>query len=215
MSHTSTCHLDPSHTHDEPALDVRTRNGLRAVGLSLAILGVTTVAQGFVFAASGSAALLADLTHNLGDALTAIPVGLAFLLRSARAERVAGYLVVGAISISGAVAGIIAVEKLIHLQTPDHLPALAAAGILGVVGNGIASRVRSRAGRELDSPALIADGYHAKVDALVSAGVVLTAGLVSIGWTLADPIIALVITAMIGHIAWEAWEIVRGKGHHH
>lgn len=108
-------------------------------------------------------------------------------------------------------AGVIAVDKLINRETPDHLLALAAAGGLGVVGNAIASRVRTSAGKKLDSPALIADGYHAKVDALVSAGVVLTAILVGSGWPIADPLIALAITAMIGHITWEAWEIVRGK----
>jgi len=215
MSHTATCHLDPTHTHDRPELDARTRHGLRAVGLSLGILGVTTLIQVVVFVASGSAALLADLTHNLGDALTAVPVGAAFLLRSARSERWAGYAVVVAIAISGIVAGTIAVDKLINRQTPDHLVALAIAGIVGVLGNAIAARVRSRAGKHLDSPALIADGYHAKVDALVSAGVVVTAVLVAAGWPLADPIIALVITAMIGHIPWEAWEIVQGRDHHH
>lgn len=74
--------------------------------------------------------------------------------------------------------------------------------------------MRSRAGRKLDSPALIADGYHAMVDALVSAGVALAAILVGFGWSIADPLIALVITALIGHITWEAWAIVRGEGHH-
>ena len=215
MSHTATCHLDPAHTHDRPELDRRTREGLAAVGLSLAILGVTTAAQVVVFIVSGSAALLADVTHNLGDALTAVPVGVAFLLRSARAERLAGYAVVFAIAVSGVIAGVIAVDKLLNRETPDHLLALGLAGVLGVIGNAIASRVRSRAGRKLDSPALIADGYHAKVDALVSAGVVLAAVLVGLGWSIADPLIALVITAMIGYITWEAWEIVRGRDHQH
>ncbi len=214
MTHTATCHLDPTHTHDRPELDRRTREGLAAVGLSLAILGITTAAQVVVFIASDSAALLADVTHNLGDALTAVPVGVAFLLRSARAERLAGYAVVFAIAVSGVVAGVIAVDKLINRETPDHLLALALAGALGVVGNAIASRVRSRAGRRLNSPALIADGYHAMVDALVSAGVVIAAILVGFGWSIADPLIALVITVLIGHIAWEAWGIVRQRDHH-
>jgi divalent metal cation (Fe/Co/Zn/Cd) transporter len=179
MSHTATCDLDPSHTHDRPELDRRTREGMEAVGLSLAILGVTTAAQVVVFIASDSAALLADVTHNLGDVLTALPIGIAFLLRSARAERLAGYAVVSAIAVSGLIAGGIAVDKLIHRETPDHLLALGLVGVLGVIGNAIASRVRSRAGRKLDSPALIADGYHAKVDALVSAGVVIAAVLSS------------------------------------
>lgn len=120
-----------------------------------------------------------------------------------------------AIFVSGLVAGAVAVNKLINRQTPDHLPELALAGLIGVVGNGIAARIRSRAGRRLDSPALVADGHHAKVDALVSAGVVLSALLVAVGLPLADPVIALAITGVIGHITWEAWETVRGRPHHH
>ena len=213
MSHTATCHLDPTHTHDLPELQTRTRDGLRAVALSLAILGATTVLQIVVFLVTGSAALLADLTHNLGDALTAIPVGAAFLLRSQRSERWAGYAVVVAIAVSGLVAGAVAIDKLIHRDIPDHLLPLALAGAVGLIGNAIAARVRTRAGRQLSSPALIADGYHAKVDAVVSAGVILAAVLVGIGWSIADPLIALAITAMIGHIAWEAWQIVNGRNH--
>jgi cation diffusion facilitator family transporter len=211
MSHTATCYLDPAHTHDARELDARTRHGLRAVGLSLAILGVTAALQVVVFAVSGSAALLADLTHNLGDALTALPVGAAFLLRSPRFERLAGYTVVLAIAVSGIAAGGVAVDKLLNRGTPDHLLALALAGAVGLVGNAIAARVRTRAGRQLKSPALVADGYHAKVDALVSSGVILAAALVGLGWSIADPLIAIAITAMIGHIAWEALEIVRGN----
>lgn len=141
---------------------------MRAVGFSLAILAATAVAQALVFIASSSVALLADLIHNVGDALTALPVGLAFLLRSARAEKLAGWAVVFAIAVSGIVAAVAAVDKLINQETPDHL--LALAGIIGIVGNGLAARVRTGAGRKLNSPALIADGHHARVDALVSAG---------------------------------------------
>ena len=190
-------------------MDPRAREGLAAVGAALLILGVTTGAQVVVFVITGSAALLADVTHNFGDALTAVPVGAAFMLRSARAERVAGYMVVFAIAVSGVVAGAVAVDKLVNREVPDHLLALGLAGALGVVGNAIAAGVRSRAGRKLGSPALIADGYHAKVDALVSAGVLVAAILVAVGWTVADPLIALVITAMIGHITWEAWKVVQ------
>lgn len=202
--------LDPTHVHDHdhPENESRTRDGLKAVGVSLAILGFTAMAQILVFLMSGSAALLADLIHNLGDALTAVPVGLAFLLRSQRAERYAGLAVVFAILVSGAVAGSVAIDKLINRQTPDHLLVLALAGAIGVVGNAVAARVRTRAGEKLHSPALIADGHHAKVDALVSGGVVLSSILVSLGFAVADPLIALAITAMIGHIAWEAWATV-------
>jgi cation diffusion facilitator family transporter len=193
------------------------RGGLRAVGLSLGILVATAIAQAIVFLSSGSVALLADLIHNVGDALTALPVGVAFLLRSAKAERYAGWAVVLAIAVSMIVAGATAVDKLINPVTPDHLLVLALAGIIGVVGNGIAAGVRTRAGRKLRSPALVADGHHAKVDALVSGGVVLTSALVGVGVPLADPIVALLITAMIGHVLVDAWRTVSGRerGHTH
>jgi cation diffusion facilitator family transporter len=213
MSHTLTCDADGPHTHQTPDLTARTRSGLSAVGVSLAILGVTALAQAFVFVASGSVALLADLIHNLGDALTALPVGLAFLLKSARAEKLAGWAVIFAMATSAVVAAATVVEKLIHPQRPDHLLALALAGAIGVAGNGLAARVRTNAGRKLNSAALIADGDHARVDALVSAGVVATAALVGIGFSIADPIVGLLITAAIGHITYEAWRTVMGREH--
>jgi divalent metal cation (Fe/Co/Zn/Cd) transporter len=193
------------------------RGGLRAVGLSLGILVATAIAQAIVFLSSGSVALLADLIHNVGDALTALPVGVAFLLRSAKAERYAGWAVVLAIAVSMIVAGATAVDKLINPVTPDHLLVLALAGMIGVVGNGIAAGVRTRAGRKLRSSSLVADGHHAKVDALVSGGVVLTSALVGVGVPLADPIVALLITAMIGHVLVDAWRTVSGRerGHTH
>lgn len=214
MSHTPTCDLDLDHSHAAPDVDRRTREGLQAVGLSLGILGLTALAQAAVFVSSGSVALLADLIHNVGDALTAVPVGLALILRSAKAERYSGVAVVIAIFFSGVVAGITAVDKLLNPEVPSHLLVLAVAGVIGVIGNGVAAGVRSTAGRKLDSPALIADGHHAKVDALVSAGVVLSAAAVGLGFPVADPLIALVITAMIGHITLHAWRTVTG-GHHH
>lgn len=213
MSHTATCDLDPNHTHDLPELDRRTRQGLRAVVSALGILAATAALQVAVYAASGSVALLADLIHNVGDGLTAVPIGIAFLLRSARAERSAGGTVGFAIAVSGVVAGVTAVDKLMDPQTPDNLEPLAMAGAIGFVGNAVAARVRSRAGERLGSAALIADGDHARVDASVSGGVVLSAILVGLGWPLADPLIALAITIMIGHIAWEAWETIRGDQH--
>jgi cation diffusion facilitator family transporter len=110
---------------------------------------------------------------------------------------------------SAVVAGAFAVEKLITRQPPTHLLALAAAGVVGIVGNAIAAQIRSSAGRRLDSPALVADGAHARSDALVSAGVVLSAAMVWAGLPIADPIIGLAITAMILHITWESWQTVR------
>jgi divalent metal cation (Fe/Co/Zn/Cd) transporter len=157
-------------------------------------------------------ALLADLIHNAGDALTAIPLAAAFALRSERAERAAGVLVVLAILVSAVVAGVLAVDRIIHPLAPDHLLALALAGVAGAAGNAVAARVRLRGGRRLDSPALIADGDHARADALVSLGVVLSAIAVALGAPIADPLIGLAITGLILRITWESWRTVR---HHH
>jgi cation diffusion facilitator family transporter len=204
-----------SHSHTLTLVDrsvLRSRAGVRAVSISLALLGATAVAQAFVFVLSGSVALLADLIHNAGDALTAIPVGAAFLLRSARAERWAGYAVVVAILVSALVALYATVRRLIDPQELDHLWPLAAAGALGWLGNELAARVRLRAGRRLASAALIADGNHARVDALVSLGVVLSAALVAVGLQRADPLIGLAITLVILKITLDSWRTVR---HHH
>jgi cation diffusion facilitator family transporter len=184
------------------------------VVLTLGILAVTAFIQGAIYLATGSIALLADLIHNFGDALTALPLGIAFALRSAKAERYAGLAVVLTILASAVVAGAFAVEKLITRQPPTHLLALAAAGVVGIAGNAIAAQIRSTAGRRLSSPALIADGAHARSDALVSAGVVLSAAMVWAGFAIADPIIGLVITVLILHITWESWHTVRGDPAH-
>jgi cation diffusion facilitator family transporter len=182
---------------------------LRAVAVSLAVLGATAAIQAAIYIATGSVALLADLIHNFGDALTAVPLGTAFLLRSARAERYAGLGVVLAIFVSACVAGMFAVEKIISPEAPEHLLALGIAGVVGSAGNEIAAQVRLGAGRRLDSPALIADGYHARTDGIVSLGVLLSAVLVALGLLLADPIIAIVITGVILQITVESWRTVR------
>ena len=203
------------HNHVHGLVDheiLRSRAGVRAVCISLAVLGATALAQGLVFVLSGSVALLADLIHNAGDALTAIPVGAAFLLRSVRAERWAGYFVVAAIVVSASVALYETVLRLLDPQELDHLWALAGAGVIGYGGNEIAARVRLRAGRRLDSAALVADGNHARVDAFVSLGVVASAAAVAVGFELADPLIGLAITLVILRIAWDSWHTVR---HHH
>jgi cation diffusion facilitator family transporter len=193
----------------------RSRAGLRAVGLSLAILALAASAQLAIFIASGSVALLADLIHNFGDASTAIPLGAAFLLRSVRAERWAGLFVVATIFGSACVAGVEAISRLIHPQTPTHLLALAVAGMIGFAGNWLAAQIRTRAGSRLDSPALIADGNHARADAYVSLAVVATAGAVALGLSIADPLIGLGITAVILRITWDSWRTVRADEHHH
>jgi cation diffusion facilitator family transporter len=191
----------------------RSREGIRAVSLSLAVLGLTTIAQTVVFVASGSIALLADLIHNFGDALTAVPLGIAFALRSQLAERRAGLAVVAAIFISACVAGVEAVDRLVHPSAPTHLAALALAGAIGYAGNFIAARVRLRAGRRLDSPALIADGNHARADAYVSLAVIASAVVVALGAPIADPLIGLGITLVILRITWQSWATVRGHSH--
>jgi cation diffusion facilitator family transporter len=188
----------------------RSREGIRAVLLSLGVLGAAAVAQTLVFALSGSVALLADLIHNFGDALTAVPLGLAFWLRSERAERGAGLFVVAAIFISACVAAVEAVRRLIDPTPPDHLWMMAAAGAIGYVGNHLAAKVRLRAGERLDSPALIADGNHARADAYVSLAVVASAVVVAIGLPIADPLIGLAITVVILRISWQSWRTVRG-----
>jgi cation diffusion facilitator family transporter len=190
----------------------RSREGVRAVLLALAVLGAAAAAQAVILAATGSIALLADLIHNAGDALTAVPLGIAFWMRSERAERLAGLAVVAAIFVSAVVAGVEAIDRLLHPHAPEHLLALAAAGLVGFAGNAIAAIVRKRAGRRLGSPALIADGDHARADAYVSLGVVASAVLVALGAPIGDPLVGLAITAVILRITWQSWRTVRGRG---
>ncbi len=178
------------------------------------MLAVTAAGQAVIFAASGSVALLADLIHNAGDALTAVPLAAAFALRSERAERLAGLAVVAAIFVSACVAGVEAIERLIHPNAPNALGALAVAGVLGYAGNRLAARIRLRAGARLASAALIADGEHARADSYVSLAVVGSALAVAIGIPIADPLIGLAICAVILRITWQSWRTVRGHEHH-
>jgi len=201
-----------SHGRIDPSI-VRSHAGVRAVAISLAVLGITAALQASVFVLSGSVALLADLIHNAGDALTAVPLGAAFLLRSERGERWSGYAVVLAIFVSALVAGYEAIDRLIHPQTLTYLGALAVAGLFGFLGNELAARVRLRAGRRLDSPALLADGAHARVDGYVSLGVIASAAFVAVGLPRADPIIGLTMTAVILKITWDSWRTIRGSRH--
>jgi len=204
--------MSEAHGHSHGLVDrsiTRSRAGLRAVALSFVVLLVTGVAQIGVFVATGSVALLADLIHNVGDALTAVPLAIAFLLRSARAERGAGYIVVAVIFFSGCVAAFQAVDRLINPQDIDHLLALALAGVVGFLGNEWAAAIRLRAGRRLESPALVADGYHARTDGLVSLAVVASAIVVALGLPAADAVIGLVIALVILRITWQSWRTVR------
>jgi cation diffusion facilitator family transporter len=226
VSHAAEPHVHPHdhgtpdghHGHSHGLVDSsikRSREGVRAVLLSLAILALAALAQTAIFLLSDSVALLADLIHNFGDALTAVPLGIAFLLRSDRAERGAGLFVVAAIFLSACVAGVEAVSRLIHPSAPTNLWALALAGAIGFGANALAAQVRTRAGRRLASPALIADGAHARADAYVSLAVVASAAVVAVGLPIADPLIGLAITLVILRITWQSWETVRGHVHHH
>jgi cation diffusion facilitator family transporter len=187
---------------------LRSRKGITAVSLSLGLLALTALAQAAIFLISGSVALLADLIHNVGDALTTVPLGVAFFLRSVRGEKLAGLAVVFAIFISACVAAYESVQRLINPEELSHLWVLALAGMIGFVGNEIAAQVRLRAGRRLSSPALVADGNHARVDGFVSLGVVASAGVVALGAEIADPIIGLLITLVILKITWDSWRVI-------
>jgi divalent metal cation (Fe/Co/Zn/Cd) transporter len=208
----------PSHSHDHAHGLVdesikRSREGVRTVALALAILAGTAAVQALVFALTGSVALLADLIHNGGDALTAVPLSIAFALRSERAERLSGLAVVAAIFLSACVAAYEAIARLIQPSTPIHLPVLALAGAVGFAGNWLAGLVRTRAGRRLGSPALIADGEHAYGDAYVSLAVIASAIAISVGAPILDPIIGLGMTVVILRITHASWRTVRGHTH--
>jgi divalent metal cation (Fe/Co/Zn/Cd) transporter len=204
-------HGHGDHGHSHGLVDrsiIRSREGIRAVAISLGVLGAAALAQLLIFAATGSVALLADLIHNFGDALTAVPLAIAFFLRSFRGEKIAGLFIVAVIFISACVALYETIMRFIHPQQLTHLWVLAAAGVIGFVGNEIAAQVRLRAGRRLASPALIADGNHARIDGFVSLGVIASAILVALGFERGDPIVGLVITLVILKITWDSWRTV-------
>ena len=200
-----------SHGHSHGLTDrsiVRSREGVRAVAISLAVLGLTAGAQVAIFLVSGSVALLADLIHNFGDALTAVPLGVAFFLRSYRLEKLAGLAVVLVIFASACVALYETIQRFLHPQDLTHLWVLATAGVIGFLGNELAAQIRLRAGRRLRSPAMIADGNHARVDGFVSLGVVASALVVSLGLQIGDPIVGLAITLVILRVTWQSWRTV-------
>jgi len=182
--------------------------GIRAVKISLVGLGVTAVAQAVIAAASGSVALLADTTHNASDALTAIPLWIAFVLgrRAAtrrytygygRAEDLAGLFVVAMIALSALVAAYEAVRRLIDPAPIAHLGWVAIAGLVGFAGNEAVAQYRIRVGRQIASAALVADGLHARTDGFTSLAVLVGAGGVALGFPLADPVVGLLITVAI------------------
>ncbi|WP_435056515.1 cation diffusion facilitator family transporter [Streptomyces noursei] len=207
LAHAVTPHSHEARDKVDPALE-GSREGLRTLWLSLAVLGLTTVVQAAVFALSGSVALLGDALHNAADALTAVPLGVAFLLgrRAAtrrytygygRAEDLAGVVIVLTIAASAVPALYAAVDRLLHPQDVAHLWAVAAAALAGFVGNEWVARYRIRTGRRIGSAALVADGLHARTDGFTSLAVLLGAGGSALGWRAADPAVGLLITVAI------------------
>jgi cation diffusion facilitator family transporter len=200
------------HSHDasdsiDGALE-SSAAGVRAVKISLLVLGMTAVAQIVIVVISGSVALLADTIHNFSDALTAIPLWIAFALSTkaatrrytygfGRAEDLAGLFVVAMITLSAIIAGIESVRRLINPIPIEHVGWVAAAGLAGFIGNELVAFYRIRVGRRIGSAALIADGLHARTDGFTSLAVLFGAGGVALGFPLADPIIGLVITVAI------------------
>lgn len=183
-------------------------DGRRALLRSLAILGVTAILQGVVVAMSGSVALLGDTLHNVADALTAVPLLIAFSLAKrpatdrltygyGRAEDIAGLFVIAMIALSSLLAAYEAVRRLIEPEPVTHLWAVAAAAFIGFAGNEIVARYRITVGRRIGSAALVADGLHARTDGFTSLAVLLGAGGVALGVPIADPIVGLLITLAI------------------
>jgi cation diffusion facilitator family transporter len=207
---------DRGHVHGivDPAI-AATGKGLWAVKWSFVVLIATTLAQLAVVLVTGSVALIADTVHNFGDAATAIPLGIAFLFarRAAsrrfnyglgRIEDLAGMAVVGLILFSALYAAYESIDRLVHPRPVEMLGVLALAGVVGFLGNEAVAIFRIRVGREINSAALVADGYHARVDGFGSLAVVLGALGVALGYPLADPIVGLLISVMIFAIVWQA-----------
>lgn len=211
------------HSHDaadqiDDALQADA-TGRRALWISLAGLAVTAALQAVVVIWSGSVALLGDTLHNLADALTAVPLLVAFSLARrlpserypygyGRAEDLAGALVVAMIALSALLAGRQAVDRLIHPQQVSALAAVAGAGVVGFLGNEWVARYRIRVGRRIGSAALVADGLHARTDGITSLAVVLGAGGTAIGWAWADPVVGLLIAlAIIGVLSSAARQV--------
>jgi cation diffusion facilitator family transporter len=220
----SQAHHGPhDHTHGtiDPAL-LTTERGIWAVKWSLIGLGATAIFQVVIVVFSGSVALLADTIHNIADAATAIPLWIAFTLARrqpsrrftygyGRVEDVAGVMIVLTIIFSAIVAGYESLSRLLRPQPVENLWAVAIASIIGFAGNELVAIFRIRVGKEINSAALVADGYHARVDGLTSLGVLFSAVGLSLGYPLADPIFGLLITIAILPIVWESGKAVLGR----
>jgi cation diffusion facilitator family transporter len=242
-SHAGSHDAGHEHEHSEPGLMARLRHvlrphsheaadqvdaameasaeGMRVLWISLAVLGVTAVIQAAVTVLSGSVALLGDTLHNAADALTALPLGVAFIVGRrpptrrytygyGRAEDLAGIVIVVTIAASSALAAYEAITRLLHPRHVSDLIAVAAAALVGFAGNELAAVYRIRTGRKIGSAALVADGLHARTDGLTSLAVLLGAGGVALGWDWADPVVGLLITvAILAVLRQAAREIYR------
>jgi cation diffusion facilitator family transporter len=213
------------HSHDvadkvDAAMEA-SAEGLRALWISLTVLAATAVLQAIVVAFSGSVALLGDTLHNAADALTAVPLAVAFVIGRrpptrrytygyGRAEDLAGVVIVLIIAASSALAAYEAVSRLAHPQPVSNLPAVAVAAVIGFAGNELVARHRVRVGRKIGSAALVADGLHARTDGFTSLAVLLSVGGVALGWDWADPVVGLLITvAILAVLRQAAREIYR------
>jgi cation diffusion facilitator family transporter len=212
-------HVVRPHSHEaagkvDAAMEA-SAEGMRALWISLGVLGATAVIQAIVAALSGSVALLGDTLHNAADALTVVPLGIAFVVGRrpptrrytygfGRAEDLAGIVIVALILASSALAAFEAVSRLVHPQKVSHLIAVAVAALAGFTGNEVVARYRIRVGRKIGSAALVADGLHARTDGFTSLAVLIGAGGVALGWNWADPVIGLVITAAILAVLYQA-----------
>lgn len=213
----------PGHTHGVVDASITTsKKGIWAIKWSFIILFVTALIQVVVVWLSGSVALLADTIHNFGDAATAVPLWVAFTLSRwkpnkrytygyGRAEDLAGVAIVLMITLSAVVAGYEAVQRFLHPQPIGYLWAVVGASIIGFIGNEAAALLRIKVGKEIESAALIADGYHASFDALTSLAVLVGAGGVWLGYPLADPIVGVLITIVIVQIVWQSSRAVFGR----
>jgi cation diffusion facilitator family transporter len=218
-------HSDPNydhhdHTHGtiDPVL-LTTERGIWAVKWSLIGLGATAIFQVVIVFFSGSVALLADTIHNIADTATAIPLWIAFTLARrqpsrrftygyGRVEDIAGVMIVLTILFSAIVAGYESVNRLLRPQPVEHLRAVAIASTIGFAGNELVAILRIRVGKQINSAALVADGYHARVDGLTSLGVLFSAVGIWLGYPLADPIFGLLITIAILPVVWESGKAV-------
>jgi len=207
---------DHDHTHGalDPAL-LTTEKGIWAVKWSMIGLLLTAFLQAAVVAVTSSVALFADTLHNFGDAATAVPLWIAFLMAQrkpskrfsygyGRVEDLAGIVIVFIMLVSGLIAAYASISRLVQPQQVQHLSAVAAASLLGFAGNELVARFRIRVGKDIGSAALVADGYHARIDGLTSSGVLLGAIGVWLGYPHADPFVGLVITVVIFKIVWDS-----------